>query len=55
MKNTPEEIEQNFIAAAEESLDHYEKTGLHVTLEEMRDWMNAKKLDKNAPMQQAHT
>lgn len=50
-----EEIEQHQIAIAEESLDHYEKTGLHVTLDEMKAWLKEKKLNRNTPMPVCHT
>jgi predicted transcriptional regulator len=40
-----EEAEQNFIAAAEGAWADYEKTGLHITLDEAKTW--AKQLDKN--------
>ena len=50
-----EEAEQQQIAAAGESLDHYKKTGLHVTLDEMKTWLKAKTLDRNTPMPICHT
>lgn len=49
-----EEIEQHQIALALESLTHYEKTGLHVTLGEMQAWLKAKKTDNKAPLPVCH-
>lgn len=50
-----EEAEQHFIAAAENAWADYEKTGLHITLDEAKTW--AKKLVKNprAKMPPCHT
>lgn len=49
-----EELEQRFIAAAEQTWEHFEQTGEHVTLEEVQAW--AKKLKKNpkAPIPPCH-
>jgi hypothetical protein len=35
---SPDEVQRNFIRAAEESLAHYEATGLHITHEEYKAW-----------------
>jgi predicted transcriptional regulator len=40
-----EESEQHFIAAAQSAWSDYEKTGLHITLDEAKAW--ADKLGKN--------
>jgi predicted transcriptional regulator len=50
-----EEAEQHFIAAAESAWGDYEKTGLHITLDEAKVW--AKKLKKNprAKLPACHT
>ena len=50
-----EEIEQRFIAAAEESWDEFEKTGLHITLDEMRVWAKELKTNPNAVLPACHT
>ena len=50
-----EEAEQRFIAAGEASLKHYQKTGLHITLDELRTWAKDAKKHPNAPMPECHT
>jgi predicted transcriptional regulator len=50
-----EELEQRQIAMAQESIDHYEKTGLHVTLGEMATWLKAKKIDTNTSLPVCHS
>jgi predicted transcriptional regulator len=50
-----EEMEQRQIALAQESINHYEKTGLHVTLGEMTTWLNAKKIDINTALPVCHS
>ena len=49
-----EEIEQRFIAAAEDSWEVYEKTGLHVTLEDAKSWAKGLKKNRNAPLPVCH-
>lgn len=49
-----EEIEQHQISLADASIEQYEKTGLHVTLSEMRDWMRDKKIHPNTPRPLCH-
>lgn len=49
-----EEVEQYQISLADASIEQYEKTGLHVTLSEMRDWMRAKKIHPNTPRPLCH-
>jgi predicted transcriptional regulator len=49
-----EEVEQHQISLADASIEQYEKTGLHVTLNEMRDWMRDKKLNPNTPRPLCH-
>jgi predicted transcriptional regulator len=50
-----EEAEQAAIAAAVASLDHYQKTGLHSTLDEVKDWAKAMRKDRSAKMPACHT
>ena len=52
--NRQEKIEQRQIELAQEAINHYEKTGLHVTLSEMKAWLDAKKTDKKAPLPVCH-
>ena len=49
-----EEVEQYQISLADASMEQFEKTGLHVTLSEMRDWMRNKKLNPHAPRPVCH-
>lgn len=49
-----EEAEQRFIAAGEASLEHYQKTGLHITLDELRTWAKDVKDNPAAPMPACH-
>jgi predicted transcriptional regulator len=50
-----EEAEQRAIDAAIRSMEHFKKTGLHTTLDEMKAWAKAIKLDRNTPMPSCHT
>jgi predicted transcriptional regulator len=49
-----EEAEQAAIAAAVASLDHYQKTGLHTTLGEVKDWAKAVRKDRRAKIPACH-
>lgn len=49
-----EEAEQAAIEAAAASLAHYQKTGLHTTLDEVKDWAKAVRKDRNAKMPACH-
>lgn len=50
-----EEAEQAFIQAAAASLAHYNKTGLHTTLEEVKGWAKAVRKDRKAKLPTCHT
>lgn len=50
-----EEVEQRQIALAQESLNQYKETGLHVTLGEMQAWLKAKNTDRESPLPECHT
>jgi predicted transcriptional regulator len=50
-----EEAEQAAIAVAAASLEHYQKTGLHTTLAEMKDWAQAVRKDRSLEMPACHT
>ena len=52
---TEDEIQSNFIRAAEESLRHFKETGLHVTFEEFSAWLEALKTNPDAPIPECHT
>jgi predicted transcriptional regulator len=49
-----EEAEQRSIDAAEQSLQHYKQTGLHTTLDEMKAWAKAVKLNRGTAMPACH-
>jgi predicted transcriptional regulator len=50
-----EEAEQAAIAAATASLDHYKKTGMHTTLNEVKDWAKAVRKNRSEKMPACHT
>ena len=50
-----EEAEQAYIAAAAASLAHFQKTGLHTTLDEVKDWAKALRKNRRAKMPACHT
>lgn len=50
-----EEAEQNFIAAAEGAWGDYEKTGLHITLDEAKAWAEKLGQSPNAKLPACHT
>ena len=37
------------------SIDHYEKTGLHITLDEVKQWAQALKTNRSAELPKCHT
>jgi len=47
--------EQFFVQAALRSLEHYKRTGLHVTQLEFGEWVKAIQKDSKAPMPTCHT
>lgn len=49
-----EEAEQTAIAAAVASLDHYQKTGLHTTLDEVKDWAKAVRKTRSTKIPACH-
>jgi predicted transcriptional regulator len=49
-----EEAEQAAIAAAVASLDHYQQTGLHTTLDDVKNWATAVRKDRSAKMPACH-
>jgi hypothetical protein len=48
------DIEQRQIELALESLNHYQTTGLHVTLDELKEWVKAVAVDPKTPMPKCH-
>jgi predicted transcriptional regulator len=49
-----EEAEQAVLSRVDSSMSHYESTGLHVTLDEMKDWAKSLRLDRNTPLPACH-
>jgi hypothetical protein len=49
-----EEREYAVIAAAAASLDHYQKTGLHTTLDELKEWAQSVRKDRRVKMPVCH-
>lgn len=50
-----EEARQAFIAEAKASWEHYAQTGLHVTLDELREWTQTLSTNPDAPPPICHT
>jgi predicted transcriptional regulator len=49
-----EEAEQRFIQIGRESLANYRKTGLHITLDEFGEWVDALKKNPKATIPVCH-
>ena len=49
-----EEIEERFISAAEAAWEDFEKTGLHITLDEAKNWAKALKSNSDAALPSCH-
>jgi hypothetical protein len=49
-----EENEHAAIAASAASLDHYQKTGLHTTLDELKEWARTVRKDRLVKMPVCH-
>ncbi|MGL4767899.1 MAG: CopG family ribbon-helix-helix protein [Formosimonas sp.] len=49
-----EEAEQTAIQIAAASIAHYQQTGLHVTLDEVKTWANALKTNREAKIPACH-
>lgn len=50
-----EEAEQQAIQEAAASLEHYERTGLHITFDEVKQWAKNLKTNRNAQLPACHT
>jgi predicted transcriptional regulator len=50
-----EEAEQNAIQEAAASLEHFERTGLHIRLDEVKQWAKELKTNRNAKLPLCHT
>jgi predicted transcriptional regulator len=49
-----EEVQQRFLAAAEQSRKQYQATGLHITHEEFSQWVDALQSDPQARPPEIH-
>jgi predicted transcriptional regulator len=49
-----EEVQQRFLAAAEQSRKHYSETGLHITHDEFSQWVDALQSNPQAKPPQIH-
>ncbi len=49
-----EEVQQRFLAAAEQSRKHYQETGLHITHEEFSQWVDALQANPQANPPEIH-
>ena len=50
-----EEAEQAVLKIVDDSITHYEATGLHITLDEYIDWIKSVKVNRNAQLPECHT
>lgn len=50
-----EEAQQAILQSVDDSVAHFEATGLHITLDEFIGWTEAVKLDRNAQLPVCHT
>lgn len=50
-----EEVQQNLNQASEEAMEHYSKTGLHVTHAEVTKWLESWGTDEELDPPQCHT
>ncbi len=50
-----EEEEQTLLKMVDESIEHFERTGLHTTEEEIDAWIVALKSNPHAPLPVCHT
>ncbi len=49
-----EEVQQRFLAAADQSRKHYQETGLHITHEEFSQWVDALQANPQAKPPEIH-
>jgi predicted transcriptional regulator len=50
-----QETEEEFRQRAEQALEHYRRTGLHLTNDEVVEWMDRIIAGENPPMPKPHT
>jgi len=49
-----EEAQQTILKSVDDSIAHYEATGLHITLDEVRNWAQELKVNRNAQLPACH-
>lgn len=49
------EAERAVLDRVDAGINHYEATGLHITLDEMRTWAKSIRLDRNTQLPACHT
>jgi predicted transcriptional regulator len=50
-----EEAQQTILKSVDDSIAHYEATGLHITLDEVKTWAREIKVNPNAQLPACHT
>jgi predicted transcriptional regulator len=50
-----EEAQQTILKSVDDSITHYEATGLHITLDEAKAWAQELKINRNAQLIACHT
>jgi predicted transcriptional regulator len=55
LPNPLDMTDEEFWAGARESVRHYEETGLHLTHDEVKEWMRQRALGNRIPMPKLHT
>lgn len=48
-------LSKETLREAEISLKHYEKTGLHITIDEVKQWAEELKINRNGRLPKCHT
>lgn len=55
LPNPLDMTDEQFLAGARESARHYEETGLHLTHQEVKDWMKRRARGERVPAPKLHT
>ena len=55
LPNPLDMTDEEFEAKSRESLRHYQETGLHLTNDEVKEWMRQRALGNRIPMPKLHT
>lgn len=50
-----EEAQQTILSSVDDSVAHFETTGLHITLNEVQAWTKEVKINRNAQLPACHT